>query len=209
WVKHAAGLAMVLAFFLYIRKELPASVWFTLVGTGVLLLTLFVRSVFPLAVQKSRFHNLLRAGGIIAAGLLFWSAWSPTGGPGQPDKDRVVWITNFDSGLRKASELGRPIIVDLWAEWCSACHELDDRTYSDPGVQKEIQEKFVAIKIDATNADAPGVSALTNRYGVVGLPTVLFLSSKGDAYENLTLTGFLAVDDFLELLKKVPGAPKN
>ncbi|MFH1018394.1 MAG: cytochrome c biogenesis protein CcdA, partial [Pseudomonadota bacterium] len=78
WVKHAAGLAMVLAFFLYVRKELPASVWFTLLGISVLLLALFVRSVFPPpAVQKTRVYGLLRAGGIIAAGLLFWSAWSP------------------------------------------------------------------------------------------------------------------------------------
>ncbi len=202
WIKHIAGLAMVAAFFIYVRRSLPPAAFLMLVGLGFLSLSLFVQSVFPFRIPKPNTHVVLRTVLVVTAGVLIGSAWQNLEKSKVSAPPGYVWITNFQEGLKKASVSGKPVVVDFWADWCVACHELDDRTYSDPRVQKELRENFVGIKIDATKADAPGLLELTKRYGVTGLPTVLFLSPGGKVDEKLTLTGFEPPDEFIQRLNR-------
>jgi len=110
-------------------------------------------------------------------------------------------VKQFDAALQRAREGGRPVMIDFGAEWCAACKELERDTYVDPTVVSEAT-RFVNIKVDGTN-EVDEVEALYQRFGVQGLPTVAFISSKGEVLADPRITGFLRADKFLAELRKV------
>lgn len=105
-----------------------------------------------------------------------------------------------DEARAKAAGARRPLIVDFGAAWCGACKELDKVTFSREDVQREAG-RFMAVKVDATNDEDPGVEAAMTRFKVVGLPTVVIFDSKGA--EALRYTDFVEPDQLLSALRKV------
>ncbi len=112
----------------------------------------------------------------------------------------IQWENYIESKVAEARTQGRPVIIDFSADWCVACHELDDRTYTDGQVQ-ELSKKFVLLKIDATHI-TPDIEVLRKKYDVLGLPTVVFLGKNGEVLKNLTVTGFVEAPVFLDTMKK-------
>lgn len=110
-------------------------------------------------------------------------------------------ISTFDQLLDKAKLDGRPVMIDFYADWCVACKELDREVYVHPEVVSEAA-RFINVKVDATNEEE-AIETLYQRFGVVGLPTVAFISSDGKVLENPRITGFLEPAKFLGELKKV------
>ncbi len=88
-----------------------------------------------------------------------------------------TWLHDEHQALALARTERRPVIIDFWAEWCAACQELDQTVWSDPGVRDEAR-RFVALKVDGTT-DSPAFEAALEKYGVVGMPTVVFIDSHG------------------------------
>lgn len=94
----------------------------------------------------------------------------------------------------------RPMLIDFTAAWCGACKKLDSETFSDPLVMKESQ-RFIALKVDATNDEDPAVQAIMSELSVVGLPTVVVLSKGGQ--ESTRFTDFVPPSALLSSLRAV------
>ncbi len=119
-------------------------------------------------------------------------------------KPGIVWQEFKDQSFYAAFENAKgkePIILDFWAEWCAACHELEELTYTDSNVMSEAK-RFKLFKIDATTS-TPFISDLQKQYGVVGLPTVIFIHSDGKIESSNTVTGFVPAADFLSRMQKI------
>lgn len=126
------------------------------------------------------------------------------------DKAEIVWIhlgkeagalAKFQQTLKQAKVDCKPVMIDFFADWCIACKELDKYTYSDPKVIEE-SKRFVNIKIDATE-DTNDLAEIQKQFGVVGLPTVGFISGKGDILVNPRLTGFVDAAKYLPIIQSV------
>ena len=98
---------------------------------------------------------------------------------------------------------GRGAVVDFAATWCIPCLELDEKTFSDPRVREALARRDL-WKADMTRTAAPEVVALADKYRILGVPTVLFLDSRGREQEELRLVGFEGPDEFLKRLEKAP-----
>ena len=119
-----------------------------------------------------------------------------------PAKQATFSPEEFDKVLAQAKAEGRPVLIDFFADWCAACKELDRETYPAPEVISTAAEgQFLNIKIDATNSE-DALDALLERFGVEGLPTVAFVSPKGEVLTKPRVTGFLEPSPFAEEMKK-------
>ena len=116
-------------------------------------------------------------------------------------KDGVQWTPYSQEAVDKAKSNQQPVIIDFYADWCLACVEMDELTFS----QKIIMDKskdFVMLKVDATN-DFPELRDLQSKYKVVGLPTMIFIDSDGTMRNELTLTGFEKAELFIKRMSQL------
>lgn len=101
-----------------------------------------------------------------------------------------MWVHNFEEGLKKGMESGKPILIDFYADWCPPCIELDKRTFSRPEVRQK-GEAFVMVKVDCS-FDDENCQKATGQYQVIGWPTVLFLHPNGQLIPDVQWVGGFA-----------------
>jgi thiol:disulfide interchange protein DsbD len=104
-------------------------------------------------------------------------------------KSLLNWIPYSENALQSAIQNNRPVMIDFFAEWCAACHELKDKTFTNPEFI-EMSAAFDLIVVDATE-DNPEIQKILTKYKVKGLPTVIFVNKKGTVINDLTFTQFL------------------
>lgn len=116
----------------------------------------------------------------------------------------LATTTPFEETLAKAKADCRPVMIDFFADWCTACKELDQRTYVADGVKAEAK-RFVTVKVDGTE-ELDSLEKLYAQFDVKGLPTVAFVDAYGKVLTTPRVVGFLPPDEFLAEMQKVqPG----
>ncbi|HEV3216570.1 MAG TPA: cytochrome c biogenesis protein CcdA [Vicinamibacterales bacterium] len=87
---------------------------------------------------------------------------------------RAGWHSSLDEGLLRARRDRKPVLIDMWATWCKNCLTMDKTTLVDRQVTSAL-EKYVKIKFQAEDPDAPAVKLVMQRFKAVGLPTYVIL----------------------------------
>ena len=105
------------------------------------------------------------------------------------------------SGAATGAKAARPAVIDFSAEWCLPCLELEKRTFSDPRVRKALDGRDL-YKADMTKLGSPETVALAERFGILGVPTVIFLDASGQEQKDLRLVGFEDADAFLKRIER-------
>ncbi|EMG7113348.1 protein-disulfide reductase DsbD [Enterobacter cloacae] len=101
-----------------------------------------------------------------------------------------IQIKNVD-GLNQAlaQARGKPVMLDLYADWCVACKEFEKYTFSDPQVQGALNGTvLLQANVTANNAQD---KALLKQLNVLGLPTILFFNQQGEEQPGQRVTGFM------------------
>jgi thiol:disulfide interchange protein DsbD len=121
-------------------------------------------------------------------------------GPGAPPEG-IVWTAFSDEKLSAAAADGRPAIIDFTADWCIPCHELERSTFSDPSVVASAKG-MAALRVDMTRIGQTE-KALKERYGIKGIPTILFFDAAGRERSDLRVAGYIGPDRFRRILEQV------
>ena len=106
-------------------------------------------------------------------------------------------------GEVEITSAGRPAVIDFSASWCAPCRELDEKTFSDPRVRAALEHRAL-FKADMTRSASPEVVALSDKYAILGVPTLVFLDAAGRERPDVRLVGFEGADDFLKRLERAP-----
>ncbi|HZX42266.1 MAG TPA: thioredoxin family protein [Myxococcaceae bacterium] len=109
----------------------------------------------------------------------------------------IIWLDDEHQAFRESTRSGKPVLVEAWAEWCTACKLMDRNTWSDPTVQREVRKHFVPLRLDLTEETSASI-ARREAYRVEGLPTVLSCRSPGCAAPRVT--GYLRPAEVLAFL---------
>jgi len=119
----------------------------------------------------------------------------------------IPWQPYSEQAVAEARKAGRGVIIDTFADWCIPCKELDQSTFRNAEVRREA-ERFVNLKLDLTRSDAGTEPARAKeRYGIRGVPTVIFLDPEGKERSDLRLEGFEKPSAFLEKRMKQVASP--
>jgi thiol:disulfide interchange protein DsbD len=122
-------------------------------------------------------------------------------GAGSPAQEAAAappgWLEqDLETALARAKASGKPVLVDIYAEWCGECKELDRRTWPDPQVAAWIRDHAVAVRIDTDRARKD----LAPRLRILSYPTVLLLD--GDGRELRRILGFQDPAAMLKFLQQ-------
>ena len=119
--------------------------------------------------------------------------------------DAIQWKA-WNAGLQSASASGRPIIVDVYTDWCGWCKRMDKDVYARADVRDYLSRKFVTVKLNAESAEATRYEGrdytartLASRFEVSGYPTTVFLRPNGEKLVNVP--GYVGPERFLLLLR--------
>jgi thioredoxin-related protein len=122
-------------------------------------------------------------------------------------EDAALW-RNWNDGLKEAGETQRPILVDVYTDWCGWCKRMDRDVYSRSDVREYLSKRFVPVRLNAESGSPATYEgknlnsrSLAARFRVSGYPTTVFLRSGGEHLVNVP--GYVDGDRFLLLLRYV------
>jgi uncharacterized protein len=107
----------------------------------------------------------------------------------------VAWQPWSRAAFARARAEHKPVLLSISASWCESCREMDRTSYADPIIATLINERFVAIRVDAD--ERPDIS---ERYNLGGWPTTAFLTAEGQILAGGT---FVPVDRMGGVLNQV------
>ncbi|MDE0484599.1 MAG: thioredoxin family protein [Candidatus Poribacteria bacterium] len=141
-----------------------------------------------------------------ASGLLMVivGAFMIVGGLQQPVAGvHLNWVSDEPTALETAKQEDKLVMLDFYATWCSACNELDHKTFSDQTIVDKL-ENYITVKLDfSVESD----KALTEKYQIRGLPVVIFM----DAQENIfkRIEKFVDAEEMLKIIENVEAEAKS
>ena len=104
-------------------------------------------------------------------------------------------IFNYDKNKEWKYEGTKPAIIDFYASWCAPCRELSPLVEE---IAKEYSGKIIVYKVDTDKE-----RLLSQKMGVSGLPTLLFIPVKGKPQASMGLiskaTLIKAVNEVLQV----------
>jgi thiol:disulfide interchange protein DsbD len=153
--------------------------------------------IFDWSGRDSRFFHVIKSSAAVAMVVVGMWMYKPA-----PDNGVTLpWQTYSDTALSDAEAGHRPVIIDFFADWCIPCKELDAVTFKDPRVT-DFRNDFVFLKADLSREGTEAVARLRNRFGILGVPTIVFIGAEGKEWEDLRLTGFEEPALFADRMKK-------
>ncbi|PWG64911.1 protein-disulfide reductase DsbD [Sediminicurvatus halobius] len=123
------------------------------------------------------------------------------GGGGEPASERVAFrsidsLAELEDAVTRASAAGRPVLLDVYADWCVYCVQLDERTFTDAGVRETLADAIL-LRADVT-AMTPAHRELLEALQVYLPPAVIFYGPDGRERREQRVVGFLGPERFIE-----------
>ncbi len=201
-IKFILGTALLVVALSYLKPLLMPE-WFSIC---VALLSfaavfIFIAKVYPKTSRKSIHRMPLVFCALVVLSPIA-SQWKPTNTENSSKAAlKNGWQYYSEEAIAKAKAEGRQVIIDFFADWCVACVELDEKTFSTPQFI-EATKNMSLLKVDASE-NFPELADLQKKYEVYGLPTIVFINKKGEIEKEATLTGFEDIEPFMVRLKKI------
>jgi Highly conserved protein containing a thioredoxin domain len=132
--------------------------------------------------------------------------------------EKLAWMT-LDQAAASMKKEKRPILIDLYTDWCGWCKVMDKKTYSNKNVSAYLKQKFYPVKLDAEQKKAITWNGKTYDYnsnykthnfavyltnGQLSYPTTVIIPVNGDPQ---AIPGYLTPPE-LELIVKYFGEGK-
>ena len=70
-----------------------------------------------------------------------------------PASEKLAWMTLAEAREAMAKEK-RPILIDLYTDWCGWCKVMDKKTYTNPRVIAYLQSHFYPVKLNAETKES-------------------------------------------------------
>jgi thiol:disulfide interchange protein DsbD len=110
-------------------------------------------------------------------------------------------IFNTDELFSQIKNSEKITMVDLYADWCVACKELDKYTFSEKKVA-DLLKDLNLIKLDITKTNDDNSKFLKD-YELFGPPAILFFNNDGTEIRQSRIVGFIDAENFIKIYKNI------
>src|SRR5690606_19143788 len=186
WMDNVKALfgVMLLAVALWLIKHLLPT---TVLGIGwgllAILAGLYLGAFDAISSTKGKLFRGLGIAAVVAGAVLIFNSLATTGtvtaatrAAASTPFQTVRTLQQLDDHLASASSVGQPLMLDYYADWCTACIEMEHETFSQPDVQALLRQHRW-VQIDLTNN--PQAQAFLDRFDIKGPPAILFFGPNG------------------------------
>jgi len=127
--------------------------------------------------------------------------------------EKIAWL-KIDDISSKVKEQSKPVLIDLYTDWCHWCKVMDKTTYANPKVVAYINEHFYSSKVNAETKNAVNWKdkiykynakyqindfALFITYGRTSFPTTVIIAD--ESAQPIPIAGYLKPKELEPILK--------
>ena len=112
-------------------------------------------------------------------------------------------LTELQTQLQRAQQNQQTVLVDIFAMWCVACRELEQKTFPEPEVQERFKDMLL-LRVNVTEINEIN-SEILEQYAITGMPTLLLFTKTGQEATELRITGFVDAEHMVMTLDKLHG----
>jgi thiol:disulfide interchange protein DsbD len=224
-VKALFGVLLLAVAVWLLSRVLPASVTMALYAALLIVSAIYMGALEPVSPERSGWYRLWKGIGLILllyGALLIIGAAAGGGNMMQPLKGlsggaggeaaaehdvtfrQIKGLEGLKQALAEADRNNQPVMLDLYADWCVSCHEMENFTFPDAGVQSAL-EPFMLIQADVTPNDARD-KALLKHLGVFGPPAIVFYGPDGEEVPGYRVVGYKPAGEFAAHVQQVRAA---
>jgi thioredoxin:protein disulfide reductase len=220
-VKRIFGLMLFATALWLANPILPPSVFMLAIALLLLMCATWLHAFSPLAPSPSLARTTGKALGLILAGIAALQLIGVSSGGTdvtQPIKHLVASSVNRSASSQQAAlnfksistqaELAqlvktssKPVVLDVYADWCTSCKEMEHSTFTDERVMKMFSEATL-VRIDVTKNNADD-KALMKKYELFGPPALLVLKPDGSEFDGSRVIGFKAAEPLIAQLASI------
>ncbi len=109
-------------------------------------------------------------------------------------------VADLRREVQAAAAAHQAVMLDIDADWCVSCKEMQRYTFTDPRVQRALQPvRLLRANVTANNADD---QALLHEFQIFGPPTIAFYDTQGHEQQRFRVVGYMKADSFAALLRQ-------
>ena len=127
----------------------------------------------------------------------YWNALTTQGATQISAFERVYSLSEIQARVANSD---KPVLIDLYADWCRSCIEMEHKTFSDPQIAHSMQD-FQLLRVDMTQNTAQDTEILKH-FGLYGPPGIIVLEAK-TGREKGRVVGFESPTQFGQSLQQM------
>ncbi|HEY6451186.1 MAG TPA: protein-disulfide reductase DsbD [Steroidobacteraceae bacterium] len=109
-------------------------------------------------------------------------------------------VADLQREVSAAAAAHQAVMLDIDADWCTSCKEMQRYTFTDLRVRHALQS--VRLLRANVTANTPADQALLREFQIYGPPTIAFYDAEGHEQQRYRVVGYMKADDFAALLRQ-------